>query len=398
MYIIFEKSLMLIIRLYRKLFSSKQTEIWIFIPASNGSLGDQALLQPFQDKYSNSFTIKQVWVKGMSAINLQNSCNEYFEIKYGSRKNRIDYLFGLRKCKKVFVLGADIFDGRYYLGQSVSYINYTDIAARVGIKSKFVGFSFSKKPTVEVIEAVKKSHPSIDYYLRDPASYERFVNDTGRHSAKLVADNAFNLQPALTADSAIACHRWIERLPDESIVLGININVLTYRGKEEEIYRSMIETVQLYLNESEQRFVVFIPHDFRDEQSDWESHRKVMEGLSVEHQQCCFPLDQDINAWDVKGITKYLDLVLTGRMHFAIAALGQSTPPICITYVNKFEGLLKHFKLESFEMVLEPEVAYSDPNNTLIKINNVINELDVITGNISKALPDVKALAKSNLE
>jgi polysaccharide pyruvyl transferase WcaK-like protein len=398
MYKIFEMSLMLIIKLYRRLFSNRQNEIWIFIPASDGSLGDQALLQPFQDKFADSFKIKLVRIKGMTPINLKEKCNDHFVIQFGSRKNRVDYLLSLRKCHQVFVLGADIFDGRYYLGQSVSYIKYTDLAARVNIKCKFVGFSFSKNPKTEVVDAVKSSHKDIKYLLRDPASHERFINDTGRSGAQLVADNAFNLMPELTADSAIACKKWLDHLPEKSTVLGLNVNVLTFRGREEEIFKSITETVCSFLNENELRYVVFIPHDFREQQSDWESHKRIVENLSEEQKLRCFSLEKDINAWDVKAITKYVNMVLTGRMHLAIAALGQSTPALCITYVNKFEGLLKHFNLDGFDMVLEPEIAYSDSSNTLVKINNILNDVDKITATIKEALPGVKALATCNLD
>ncbi|MEI6893701.1 MAG: polysaccharide pyruvyl transferase family protein [Colwellia sp.] len=398
MYKTFEKSLMFIVKQYRRLFSNSQNEIWIFIPASDGSLGDQALLQPFQDKYASAFKIKLVRIKGMVPINLKEKCEEHFVIEFGSRKNRIDYILSLRKCHRVFVLGADIFDGRYYLGQSVAYIKYTDIAARLNIKCKFVGFSFSKNPKAEVVDAVKSSHKDIIYLLRDPASHERFINDTGRNCAQLVADNAFNLLPELKADSAIACKKWLDDLPEKSIVLGLNVNVLTFRGREAEIFKAITETVCGYLNENQHRYVVYIPHDFREQQSDWESHKKIMENLSEEHKLRCFSLEKDINAWDVKAITKYVDMVLTGRMHLAIAALGQLTPALCITYVNKFEGLLKHFKLDDFDMVLEPEIAYSDSSNTLVKINNILSDLDKITATIKVALPEVKALATCNLD
>jgi len=398
MYTVLENGLMLIVKLYRYLFSNKLNEIWVFIPASNGSLGDQALLQPFQDKYGSDFKIKLVLMKDMVPITLKEKCDDHFVIQFNSRKNQIDYMLSLKNCRQVFILGADIFDGRYDLSQSLSYIKYADIAAKLTIKCKFVGFSFSKKPKLEVIHAVKSSHKNIQYFLRDPASYERFINDTNRDSAQLVADNAFNLLPDLQANSAIACKNWLDDLPENSVVLGLNVNVLTFNGREEDIYKAMSETANSYLSENDLRYIVFIPHDFRELQSDWESHNNILKSLSEEQRGRCFSLGKDINAWDVKAITKSVDMVLTGRMHLAIAALGQSTPALCITYVNKFEGLLKHFNLEGFDMVLEPEVAYSDSMNTLVKINNILTGKDEVTHIIKKSLPGVKQLSALNLD
>ena len=42
-----------------------------------------------------------------------------------------------------------------------------------------------------------------------------------------------------------------------------------------------------------------------------------------------------------------VDLVLTGRMHLAIAALGMGTPPLCVAYMDKFEGLFHLFDIAS---------------------------------------------------
>lgn len=398
MYTVLENGLILIIKLYRYLFSNQLNEIWIFIPASNGSLGDQALLQPFQDKYGSDYKIKLVLMKGMVPIALKEKCDDHFVIQFNSRKNQIDYILSLRNCRQVFILGADIFDGRYDLNQSVSYIKYADLATKLTIKCKFVGFSFSKNPKLEVISAVKSSHKNLKYFLRDPASYERFINDTGRNTAQLVADNAFNLVAELQAASAKACKAWLDDLPKSSVVLGINVNVLTFNGREEEIYKAISDTVNRYLSENDLRYIVFIPHDFRELQSDWESHKNILKSLPEEQRTRCFSLGKDINAWDVKAITKSVDMVLTGRMHLAIAALGQSTPALCITYVNKFEGLLKHFNLDGFDMVLEPEVAYSDPMNTLVKINKILSDKDEITHIIKESLPSVKKLSSLNLE
>ena len=43
-------------------------------------------------------------------------------------------------------------------------------------------------------------------------------------------------------------------------------------------------------------------------------------------------------------------------------------------------------------------MAYSESRNTLVKIRNVVSDLDKITATIKKALPDVKVLATCYLE
>ena len=54
-----------------------------------------------------------------------------------------------------------------------------------------------------------------------------------------------------------------------------------------------------------------------------------------------------LNAWELKHLAGMVDLVLTGRMHLAIAALGMGTPPLCVAYMDKFEGLFHLFNIAS---------------------------------------------------
>ena len=50
----------------------------------------------------------------------------------------------------------------------------------------------------------------------------------------------------------------------------------------------------------------------------------------------------------------YIDIALSGKMHFAIACLGQCVPTVCISYNGKFEGLYMHFGLK--ELIIEPSL------------------------------------------
>jgi polysaccharide pyruvyl transferase WcaK-like protein len=53
-----------------------------------------------------------------------------------------------------------------------------------------------------------------------------------------------------------------------------------------------------------------------------------------------------LDSWEIKALSGQVDLVLTGRMHLAIAALGMGTPAFCTVYQGKFEGLMQMFELE----------------------------------------------------
>jgi polysaccharide pyruvyl transferase WcaK-like protein len=103
-------------------------------------------------------------------------------------------------------------------------------------------------------------------------------------------------------------------------------------------------------------------------------------------------VDGLLDAWDAKAIAGAVDLVLTGRMHFAIAALGQGTPPVSVVYQGKFEGLMQHFGLEAEPLLLAPDKVGSGDAALAAATANA----ERLRSKILAVLPRVEALSRSN--
>ncbi len=96
----------------------------------------------------------------------------------------------------------------------------------------------------------------------------------------------------------------------------------------------------------------------------------------------------------IKRIVGLLALVVTGRMHLAIASLGMGTPVLCVAYQDKFEGLFQHFDFP-LEYLAQPQECVTDAFS--IKIENAIQHLDEMRDRIAKALPEVMRASERNL-
>ncbi|TLN28532.1 glycosyl transferase family 1, partial [bacterium] len=100
-----------------------------------------------------------------------------------------------------------------------------------------------------------------------------------------------------------------------------------------------------------------------------------------------------IHAAEIKAICGQLDLALSGRMHMAIACLGQGTPVACITYQGKFEGLYRHFELDG--LTIDPVTA-TQPGRLAAFFLPVIDRREAIRRQIQSQLPKVRVLAAEN--
>ena len=98
-------------------------------------------------------------------------------------------------------------------------------------------------------------------------------------------------------------------------------------------------------------------------------------------------------AAEVQALCAELDIVLSGRMHCAIACLSQGTPVACITYQDKFEGLFEHFGLQG--MTIDPEVSLRS-GKLLEFFLPIYQNRDNLRKQIEARLPAVRQLAEAN--
>jgi polysaccharide pyruvyl transferase WcaK-like protein len=363
----------------------------------SGSLGDMAmfsgLLQALRMHYADAvFTIvgthdHQIDVPGIGQVPVVAA--------WSGRAGSVAFDSLIRQHHALFVMGADILDGKYGAALVQRIVGYCNHSVRLGIPATTLGFSFNRTPRHPTVHALSRLHPRVTVNVRDHASLERFTQMTGI-PANLCADVAFLMPPATEpepeAEAWIAAMRAAGRNP-----VGVNLNAHALAPALEQVGADVLITrlaEQLSLaGEAHQLAFMLIPHDLKPQSGDV----AMLQALDKQLQQNGFPYVRytPIARPDrIKRVAGQLDLVITGRMHLAIGSLGSGTPILSITYQDKFEGLYQHVDLP-LEHTLPPLECLGDALQ--IKIGHAFEQRHANRERIRARLPRVKALAELNL-
>ncbi|MDD2476908.1 MAG: polysaccharide pyruvyl transferase family protein [Dysgonamonadaceae bacterium] len=110
-----------------------------------------------------------------------------------------------------------------------------------------------------------------------------------------------------------------------------------------------------------------------------------------------FVLDGIYDPWVTKTIIGNFDMLVSGRVHAAVAGLSQAVPTVIIDYGHK----PKAHKLRGFSQVANVEEFLSDPadlEDFLNKIQNCWDSREMIKDMLEKEIPHVKEQARQNFK
>lgn len=381
-------------------FRKNENSVLILPPDDSGSLGDEAMTTAVIEFYKSINS-------GQITILLRNSENEpdylkslFSNVKYVRFRNSFQFANLVKDYYQFCCLGADMMDGYYGNGATLHILRLASIASRLGVKTSILGFSFNSKPTQESIDSLKKLPSDVRLCLRDPVSFGRIKN-LNIQNIHLVADLAFLLRPDRSSSNIRSVLEWIEsRKKSGHLIIGVNANyrhvtTLQLSGSAELAKSYSDAIVEIKKNFKIISFVL-CPHDFREldgEMSDDSLAQLIYDLLPDELKSSCLKLQQPLMAGEMKAICKELDVVISGRMHLAIACLGQGTPPVCITYQGKFEGLFEHFELTG--MTIAPQEAIH-PYKLSKFVSSIIEKREALREKIVQKLPRIQELSRNN--
>ena len=296
-------------------------------------------------------------------------------------------------------MGTDVLDGYYSEQRSLRRIALAELAAETGARTTMVGFSFNGEPKATCVEAMRNLPPQVQLCCRDPFSLAR-VERWAERPARLVADAAFLLEPATGSELVSLVSQWVrvQRL-DSRIVVGINANSLLLRkgvlaGSDQvaSIYgRGLTE---VFSRNGHLSFLL-MPHDFRGAINEISLMAAIWEALPPEVRDRSLVPPTPFSAAEAKAMCTELDLVFTGRMHLAIAALSQGIPACCVSYQDKMEGLFRHFELDGMTIMPDQVVQPGVLADFLI---GMIEERSEYQERIRARLPKIRRLAQANYD
>ncbi len=108
-------------------------------------------------------------------------------------------------------------------------------------------------------------------------------------------------------------------------------------------------------------------------------------------------IDRVCNAWETKAVIGKFDMIVSGRIHGAVAGLSQSVPTVVIDYGHE----PKAHKLKGFCIEAGVENFLADPaiqNNLNEKIERAFSNLEEYRKMLDKQIPLVKTKARKNFD
>lgn len=237
---------------------------------------------------------------------------------------------------RLHYLGCDMLDGFYGDEQLRATAGLLARARQVGLEVVVSNFSFNRTPS-ELSQALMPElvAQGVRFFARDDLSAGRFAEIAGTRP-DVAPDVAFRVRPALPDPTPPA---------DGVARIGVNLNPWSARWTG----RSVHDLAAIYASAmselAAERAVEWflIPHDNRRPASDRGALCDLAARLptAVGHEWV-----ELTTAARVKGFCSTLDLVITGRMHLAIAALGMGVPAVVLSYQDKAEGMLGAIGME----------------------------------------------------
>lgn len=313
---------------------------------------------------------------------------------------RLQWLVGQardRGIDGVVLLGADMMDGHYSPVFTARALGMVDMLARNGVRTVVLGFSFNDQPAVALKPLFDQLSPQTHLNVRDPISQQRLHAFT-RARATLVADAAFMLRPDDASPRVAQIDAWARAQRTAKYrALGFNIHPGLVAGLGPDAVALLVRRCADALSASGDRHGLrwlLLPHDYRASGGDDQCLLPIAHALRQRGVDCLHP-DQALSAAELKAVAGRLDGVITGRMHLAIATLGQAVPVACVTYQGKFEGLLSHFSLPA-DLLLSPEQALAEGSLEAL-IDRFVESLPDSRARIASALPMVLEASRRNL-
>lgn len=297
------------------------------------------------------------------------------------------------------LLGADVLDGYYSVQESRQRLALVDMANRLGLATTILGFSFNDRSHHDVLADLTDLATRVPLHVRDPVSLRRLA-DHGIQNAALVADVAFLLPPAGPSFATEGTEVWIrsQKLGGRTVLIfNLSPQVLSEAGPAREQVLDELSEMLAMLISTCGLSVLWLSHDLRNGRREGDSDvaiamvlaRLVSKKLTGEAHQRLF-VGSDVS--EVKRLAGMVDLVVTGRMHLAIAALGMSIPTIGISYQDKFEGLWEHFGVTGRYIDAQ---AFDCRKLEAICVK-MLSRLDVERADIEAHLSKVVELARGN--
>ena len=381
-----------------------RSHVLLIAPTNPGSMGDEAMLQAATHVLRDAGATVDIGsaFSGRSWDGIEGARRS---VDLRKATHDLDSLLRIfAGYEHVLLIGADVMDGYYSEDRSLWRARLVHAAARVARHAALVGFSWSDPATPGTISAVRRMGRRVELWSRDPVSRQRLMRVVDQ-PVGLSADLAFLLEPRDPAGTVASDVEWIRSRRSRGPVVGINLARTAFLELMDEgltpdslVERFASET-RAILDARPTASVLIIPHDWRTETSDValgeQLRSTVLAGDPGLGGRLRLVAPDPPSAAALKLVAGMASVVVSSRMHLAIAALGSGTPAATLAYQGKTEGLFQHVPGLG-DWSIDPSEALM-PGTIASWVGRLLERETELRATIDAALPTVRQLATRNL-
>jgi polysaccharide pyruvyl transferase WcaK-like protein len=370
----------------------------LMAPSVEGSRGDAAMMEVLLSDLRRSYSGRSVLLCYRRTERHADLVRQFgVEVESLERlaRNPLHFRQLLNRTHTFRLIGADIVDGFYSPLTTLLRLSAAQTFAYAGCDARIISFSFCATPAPSVAELWRRLPPSLGLLVRDPESQRRLSALLGRE-VQQAADLAFLLE---SDDTGTEEHlHWIaaEQARGQRVVgIGVNALLVDAAGR-----RALARVLANLATRDQHLSLLLVSHDFRAKSSDLEAARDTLSHLPRELLPRVSVIAREYGPRQLKAIAKRLDAVVSGRMHFSIAALSQGVPAFCFRYQGKVEGLLELVGLARELDAVSIDSGSLEPQWELVaeRVHAFLQRRQDLARGISARLEQLRALSALNLQ
>ncbi|HXT87803.1 MAG TPA: polysaccharide pyruvyl transferase family protein [Trebonia sp.] len=384
-------------------------EVFIVPPASPGSTGDESfVLSVVQQARQRGWQPTVVRVSeqeewGRDTLGAGVLCMPRHQSPRTVRAVR-EFARRVRPADVLLYLGTDAVGGAYGR-DAISHLMLVKAVCAAGARAAVISFSFDPEPDRLALRVLRSLPRDVPLVARDQESSLRAQAALGR-PVTLGADVAFLVEDDDASPDNEGTERalaWIGlRRAKGRTVIGVNINSLllgispfddspTAREQLGRMLDAMTRALGTLIAEDSVS-VVLIPHDERGVWSDEVLAERLAERLAGAYQEDTLALRR-LPVFSTRRLCGSVDAVVSGRMHLLISCLAVGCPVGSLTYLGKFDGLLRETGLDAWSL---PGQRIVHPGEVTELARRIIRDRELMISRERSALPALCERAARN--
>ena len=323
----------------------------VVAPASPGSKGDEGMIRGALSVLSGAEIVILNPDPAPSWLEQINRDGEDRSMVHEVAGPLLDYTDQLLPTDVLFVLGADVIDGTCGVEPSLRRLKLVGAALEYGARA-YVFCSFRSKVDEEIIQHIKDAKEA-RFFPRDPVSLDNFKRQLEFECEEF--PDFFSYCEEKESSEVVACKKLFDQArSDGHLVVGLNTNEHAFRSFFDEhtdenrrLYVS--EVLRAILAARPAVYLTLVSNDSRSAESfpsDAAYQNFAAEWLAKNSPSTNFLiLNPEISYPEILSLLEGVDLVVTGRMHLALASFRAGVLPIVLmgtdcgyTSIEKMRG------------------------------------------------------------